>query len=446
MKRVLIIGSDFVPSSLPPATRIRFFARHLPEFGWKPIILTTDPEHYESPTDPDSENLLPPYLEVIRTRAFSAKWTRKFGVGDIGIRSLWYHWQALNHICKERKIDLIFIPVPPYVPMVLARLAYQRFRIPYVVDYIDPWVTEYYWKLPKRQRPPKWAFSYALSRVLEPFALKRVSHITGVSKGTTESVTARYSWLSAGEATEIPYGGELDDFEYIRQHPRQNQIFDRRDGLLHLSYVGACIPSMYATVRALFQAMRLGLTETPELFSRVRLHFVGTSYSPNGPSQHGVLALAREADVDAYVDEHPERIAYLESLQVMLDSHALFLLGSEEPHYTASKVFPYILAHRPLLAVFHEASNVVAILRDTGVADAITFNFKSSPATRVEEILEALERILFLPAASQVQTRRVGFEPYTTRAMAGRLASCFDQSTHHRTLRISEGIRSVQTQ
>jgi hypothetical protein len=36
--------------------------------------------------------------------------------------------------------------------MILGRLAHARFGIPYVIDYIDPVVTEYYWKLPRSQR------------------------------------------------------------------------------------------------------------------------------------------------------------------------------------------------------------------------------------------------------------------------------------------------------
>ncbi len=91
MKRVLIVAPDFVPSSLPPATRVRFFANHLAEFGWEPIVLTVDPKCYEAATDPKNEDLLSPTLKVIRTDAFPAKWTRKIGIGDIGMRSLWHH-------------------------------------------------------------------------------------------------------------------------------------------------------------------------------------------------------------------------------------------------------------------------------------------------------------------------------------------------------------------
>ena len=173
MKRVLIIGADFSPSSLPPATRIRFFAKHLPQFGWEPIVLTTDPVHYDWDVDPENERLLPESLKVIRTSAWPKTLTSKLGVGDVGIRSLWAHWRALGDFCRKEKPDLIFIPVPPFVPMILGRLAHLRFGVPYLIDYIDPWVTEYYWSLPEDQRPRKWAMAYTLAKFLEPFSLKR---------------------------------------------------------------------------------------------------------------------------------------------------------------------------------------------------------------------------------------------------------------------------------
>src|SRR5947209_12351455 len=137
MKSVAILAPDFSPSGYPPALRIRFFARHLPEFGWQPTIITTHHRHYETSYDLENEKLLPPDLQVIRTKAFSARWTRRFGVGDVGWRSLWHQWRALRRVVQSSKPDLIFAPTPPSAQLLLARLAHARFGIPYVVDLID---------------------------------------------------------------------------------------------------------------------------------------------------------------------------------------------------------------------------------------------------------------------------------------------------------------------
>jgi hypothetical protein len=426
VRTVLIIGADFAPSSLPPATRIRFFAKHLREFGWEPIILTTKSEHYDWPVDPENEQLLAPTLEVIRTHAWKSSWTRRIGIGDIGMRSLWHTWAALKRLCRERPIDLILIPVPPSVPMVLGRMAHKKFGIPYVIDYIDPWVTDAYKKLPRNHRPPKWFFANALSRILEPFSLKYVSHITGVSKGTTDSVLDRYKWLKEENATEIPYGSEADDFAYVRKHPRKNPIFESRDGMVHLSYVGACIPQMYSTVRAIFKGVKLGLEQFPDMFSRLRLHFVGTSYAPSGNAPTVIPSLAREFDVGGLVDERSSRVSYLDSLQIMLDSDALFLIGSDEPHYTASKVFPYMLSQRPLMAVFHSASTVVSVLENYSGGRVITYSDTQLPGDRSDEIMKVLSSILNKEIEPVCETNRL--EAFSTRTMTRRLAEAFDKA------------------
>lgn len=427
MKRVLIIGADFTPSSYPPALMIRFFAKHLPEFGWQPTIVTTDPQYYEWSVDPENQHLLPGWLEVIRTPALSAKLTRKIGIGDIGIRSLWHHWRTADQICKSGNVDLVFIPGPPFYTMVLGRLINERYGIPYVIDYIDPWVTDYWKKLPKEERLPKRRLSDKLSRILEPFALRYVGHIVSVDTSYTDGVVARYPWINETDTTGIPYGGEPADFDYLCENPRRNHIFNNKDGLLHISYVGRGGPDMVPALRSVFQAVKYGLDRSHEIFSKLRMHFIGTTYAHNANGLYQVLPVAEEMGVQEYVDEHPGRVSYLDALQIMLDSHALLALGSESIHYTASKIFPYILSKRPLMAIFHKASSVVNILHETGAGKVITFDSESRPIEKAAPIAKYLEELLRLSAGYSPSTDWKSFEPYTTRAMAGRLACAFNK-------------------
>ena len=385
---------DFTPSSYPPALRIRFFAQHLREFGWEPIVLATDPRYYEWSVDSENEKLLPADLEVIRTRALPAEVTRKVGIGDLGFRSFWHQWRALSRLCRKREINLIFIPVPPNPSMALGRLAHARFGVPYVIDYIDPVVSDRYWKVPRSQRPPKHALSYVVNHMLERFALRRVSQLVAVDRSYVTDVFKRYRWLKGIEASGIPYGGEPSDFDYLRKHPRPNSMFDGKDGLIHVSYVGRGGMDMDSTLRALFRAVKVGLKRTPSLFRRMRMHFVGTTYAPNAAGQYQVLLRARAEGVESVVNEHPARVSYLEAIQILLDSNALVVPGSEAAHYTASKIFPYILARKPLLAIFHEESSVVGIVRQTGQGRVITFSDDCGAEQKIEEIELALEELL----------------------------------------------------
>lgn len=424
MRSVVILAPDFSPSGRPPALRIRFFASHLQDFGWKPIIVATDPSYYETAIDEENEKLLPPNLTVIRTKAIPAHLTRRFRLGDLGWRSLLHNWSTLKQAIREYRPDVLLLPTPPSAGLLLGRLARARFGIPYVIDLIDPIATDYYWKLPRSQRPPKWWLSSRVARFLERIVLRRASHITAVDSSYAADALRRYPWLSTSDVTGVPYGGELADFDYVRHNPRPNQIFETNDGLFHMCYVGVVGHYMIPTVRAIFAAFALGLQRNPELFGRVRMHFVGTNYTHQPQPQ--VMPHAEAARLTKFIDEHPARVPYLDAIQLMLNSSALLVLGSEEAHYTASKIFPCIMANRPLLAVFHQQSSVVEILRRTHAAEPVTFASVHELNNSAERIFQAWRELLLNKQTIPDDERMQMFAPYTTRAMTAGMARVFE--------------------
>jgi hypothetical protein len=241
---------------------------------------------------------------------------------------------------------------------------------------------------------------------------------------------ANYKWLQGMQATPIPFGVEPRDFEHVRRNPRKNPVFDRNDGYFHISHVGAGGPGMTNVLRALFQGIQLGRQSTPELFGSVRMHFVGTTYAPKAEGLYQVLPVARECGVADIVEEHPGRVQHLDAIQMLLDSDALVIVGSEAPHYTASKIFPYILAAKPLLAVLHEQSSAVKLLHETRAGSAVTFGPGRPPLSIVGEIGMALNELLKLPTGWHPSTNWEKFEPYTARAVTAQLARVFDRTSN----------------
>ena len=74
------------------------------------------------------------------------------------------------------------------------------------------------------------------------------------------------------------------------------------------------------------------------------------------------------------MEETPDRLSYSGTLAALVQSDALVVFGSEEPAYTASKIYPYLLSGRPVLAVFHEKSPVVSLMRAVGGGVCVTFD------------------------------------------------------------------------
>jgi hypothetical protein len=154
----------------------------------------------------------------------------------------------------------------------------------------------------------------------------------------------------------------------------------------------------------------------------VALHFLGTNYAPKGRGEKTIEPLAREYGLADLVQEVTDRIPYFEALQCLLDADALVVPGSDDPGYTASKIYPYILARKPLLAVFNEQSSVVDVVRKTRAGTVVSFQSGEALASISNRVLATG----WLQNPLVPDTLWSEFEPYTAREMTRRLCLVFE--------------------
>ena len=84
---------------------------------------------------------MPRDVEVVKVRALSARLTRCLGIGDISLRAWLPLRRALFQLLETRSVDVLLITGSPYYPMLLAPEIKQRFHVPVVLDFQDPWVS-----------------------------------------------------------------------------------------------------------------------------------------------------------------------------------------------------------------------------------------------------------------------------------------------------------------
>jgi hypothetical protein len=257
--------------------------------------------------------------------------------------------------------------------------------------------------------------------------MRGVAHVISVSPSYPKMLLARYPWLKPSQFTVLPFGAAERDFESVASLQVSQDVFDPHDGKRHFVYVGRGGGDMAKALRIFFSAVRAMREREPESFRDVRLHFVGTDYAPEGRASKTVEPVARECGVADLVEERTGRVPYFEALKILLDSDAILLFGSDDPAYTASKLYPCVLARRPVLAVFHASSSVVDILRRCNAGRAVTFREADAPKDLLEEASRQLGWLLSLPKGHSPETDWAEFAPYTAREMTRRQCEVFDR-------------------
>ena len=426
-KRCLIVSPHFPPSTLAGVHRARHLAKHLPAHGWRPTVLCVDPRHHIEKLDPELARLVPSDVQIVRTGAIPVRLTRPFGVaGDIGLRGYFHLRAAIAREMTRMRADAILITGSPYYPMLMAGWIRRRWNVPVVLDFQDPWVSHVHAETPLRSKA---GCSHRLAVGLEPRAVRNASFITSVSKRQNDEMAARYPWLDRNCMADIPIGGDPEDFDALRSTAAHDLPDTHR---VTFSYVGTALPRSSTLVRALFRGLFKLRVQNPNLVKRLHLRFVGTSNQPNDSSTFRIRPLAESEGVADLVTEEPARVPFLDALRVLATTDVVLMIGSDEPHYTASKIYPGLMSGRPYFSIFHRMSSSHEILTNAGGGLALAFETANELETLVPTIAEGLERLATNPGAFG-KVNPAAYAPFTACAVAGQFADVFERATqrHH---------------
>jgi glycosyltransferase involved in cell wall biosynthesis len=422
-RRVLIVTPYFPPSTVAGVHRARHLAKHLPAAGWEPTVLCVNEAYHTERLDPELAELLPKGMDIVKVSALSAARMRCFGIGDIGIRAYPYLSRAIRDIVRSRKSDVVMITGSPFYPFLLARQVKRLLKRPVVLDFQDPWVSR--WGATCTPLTKAWA-AHQVARWLEPIAVHSADFITSVSKGQNDEFAARYPNFPRDRLAAIPIGGDANDFTYLHTHPlAEREVIMPREAI-NISYVGTMLPRSEPVVSAVFSAVAKLVASDEQWVRRLQLNFVGTSNQPSGFGTFKIMALAERYGISDFVSETPQRVPYMQALDLLANSHALILIGSDEPHYTASKIYPALLSGRPIIALFHQASSAYEILQRSGGARVIGFDTHEKLRTMTDAIANALREIVLTPQTVGSIDRSV-VAGYEASVIAARYAEIFDR-------------------
>jgi hypothetical protein len=379
LKKILIVAPFYPPSALPPSLRVRLLVNHLKEFGYEPIVITVNQKYREDKPDNWLVENTRRDFKIIEVKALNQKWTRKLGVGDLGIRMLPFLFIELIKICIKEKPAIILFPVPPWFILLTGPIIKFLFKIPYIIDFIDPWYYEITEEL--RNKNIKFKVNRFLAKILEGFVVRNANSMIAVSQGMLNDIVKRHPETKALYSKEIPYGIEQDDFFKM-------QIRSDKSEKIKVRFIGALNKDFYPVLYEFFNGVKM--------ISRADfiIEFIGTNYAPENLSKPFLKNQIEYFDLAQKVFEYHIRITYKESIEKTINSDILLMFGSIRPYYTASKLLFLLASQKPFFAMVHADSFPAKFLSELHYPYLVTYTLttdnKIETKQNVHDVLKEL--------------------------------------------------------
>lgn len=401
--------------------RVRMSLPHFLAAGWEVTVLAADDPEPLAPLEPDLLATVPHAVRVVRVPCLRRRWTGKLGLNNLGLRLLPYLYQAGSRVIREWRPDVVYFSTTQFITLPLGRLWQGRFKVPFVIDLQDPWLSDFY-EQPGAPPPPggwKYRIAHWMSARLERWTLRKVAHVISVSARYLETLAARYPWFRQEQGTTLPFGAPEADMELARRRSQAGPPLLKRNGGVQIAYAGRLGGDMQPSLEVLFA----GLAACRQRGVDVEASFFGTSYAGAGRGESTTAAMVGKFGVEDRVRELPDRIPYLDSLRLLLETDVALVLGSTDAAYAPSKIYPTLLAGKPILAIAPEGSVLERMMAELGEACSLVV-FKQSGdgiAQGAQQVADCLCRLvqrgLIQPVSSQVQTI---LERHSARAVARR--------------------------
>lgn len=410
--------------------RARIALPHFRALGWEPVVLSVSPASVEGAVlDPLFEKTYPSDIRVVRVQGIPSKLTRWAGIGSLWWRCARALRKAGDGLLATEKFDLVFFTTTQFDAFTFGPRWLKRFGVPYVLDYQDPWINNYY-RLTRTRPPGGWlrfGISQFTARQREPRVITQAGAVISVSTKYNDELRERYTSFNPEHLYHLPFGAAEADLEIARNFNPSRRLIPTTDGKVHLVYTGRCGPDMEQALTILFRALRLYQKNAPAEAQRLHFHFIGTGYAPPPLGQNSVTPMAESEGVANQVSEICYRVPYFEALHTLVHADALLVIGSDDASYNASKIFPYLLARRPLLAIVHEDSLMMKEVRKQNPDSCFEFGHDSS-ASSLDAIAHRICNEWFLqqgwkrPPTGDMKL----LEPHMAKSMTRRLVEIFD--------------------
>lgn len=381
VKRVLMVAYHFPPMNVSSGIqRTLRFAQYLPEFNWEPAILTAHPRVYAG-VSPASLAEVPPHLRV--RRAFALDTARHLSLRGaypqwLALPDRWWTWwlgavPAGLSLIRKLKPDVLWSTYPIATAHLIGYTLHRLTGIPWVADFRDPMSEADYPSNPLERRAFQW---------IEYQTLRHCERAVFTAPGALRIYAERYPDISQSRLTTIENGYDESSFVGAEQSRGPGRS---GSGPLVLVHSGTVYPSERDPrpfFAALSQLCANGGIKQGEL--RVVLRATG--------SDDYLRGLIARYGIESIVTLEPG-LPYRAALAEMLAADGLLLLQAAIcNNQVPAKLYEYLRARRPILALTDPVGDTAAVLRNAGIDTIARLDSQEEIARLMVRFLELLRQ------------------------------------------------------
>ncbi len=432
MRKILMIAYTFPPVNRQGSARPFYFAKHLPEFGYSPVVISAEPEE-GSPLDETLLGELEDRVKLISVNELSLRRVgdtvseilgrgndsdvaaelvtgpcerERHSGGGVGFaRRLWRsgHWTipviaAGVRACTCGSIDIIWATGDPWPSLMAAYWLSRYTGKPMVADLRDPWTYGCLWA-PSDREDAAW------NQQWERRILMRARRAVFTSPLTTEIMRRKYPSRIGTRFVTITNGFVEGPEESRREAPLGTCLF---------RFIGSL--GGHRSPVPLFEGIRVAKSLDREFEREARFQFIGRGGDcESEAARFGVKGMV----------ECLSQVRYAESRKYMRGADVLLLIQTIPGNGSdciSGKAFEYLGARRPIVAIAPSNGGDAWFVRSTG----------SGIVTGISDPLRIAGGLLkfwrmWRTDRSALRVRSKVIDKYSRRSTAKQLAQVFDE-------------------
>jgi len=431
MKKVLIITYYWPPAGGPGVQRWLKFVKYLPEYGIEPVVFIPENANYPI-LDKDLVREVSQDLEVLKlpitepykwANYFSKKNTKSISSGIIRpekkqrlterfllyVRGNFFIPDArvgwvepsitfLSEYLKNNTIETVITTGPPHSLHLIGSQLKKTFKMQWIADFRDPWTTIGYHK--KLKLTEKAASKH---KTLESKVLNEADRILTTSYTTKKE----FEQLTPKPITVITNGYDTD-----------KNLKPSLDKKFSISHIGTILSDR--NPRILWKALKELVKENQQFRNDFQLKLVGNVSSE-------ILETIKEFGLEKYVHT-TGYVTHSEALKLQRSSQMLLLLeidSFETIGIIPGKLFEYMAAERPIIALGPEGSDIAKILTETNTGKFFDYTEKESVKNYISNSYDNYLR-------KTLNVFGIGLQYYSRKKLTEKLANLIKENTQHK--------------